>query len=66
VLLKLDNKQNSKSDEVNNGHKEVQDEKGVGGVEEEGGEGGMEEFRMDLEEGAVDAMPLRAWSSLMS
>jgi hypothetical protein len=49
VLLKLDNKQNSKSDEVNNGHEEVQDEKGVEGVEEEGGEGGMEEFRMDLE-----------------
>lgn len=49
MLLKLDNKQNSTSDEVDEGHKEEADEKGVeGGVEGEG-EGGMEEFRMDFD-----------------
>ena len=44
MLLKLDNKQNRKSDEVNEGQKEEPDEKGEGE-----GEGGMEEFRMDFD-----------------
>lgn len=51
MLLKLDSKQNRESDEVNKGHKEEQDGKGLeGGEEGEGeGEGGMEEFRMDFD-----------------